>query len=224
MKNIQLNPASYATLVFDCDGVLLDSNKVKTQAFYQAALPYGEIAAQALADYHVANGGVSRYKKFSYFLEHIVTKHIEGVTLENLLDRYAEFVRSGLLSCDVAIGLQELRDNTPNTRWLVVSGGDQAELREIFTQRKLDGLFDGGIFGSPDIKEDILSREQSRTNIIAPALFIGDSKYDYKAASEAKIDFVFMSDWSEVINWEQWCLENEIFALANISNLKNLIT
>lgn len=150
MKNIQLNPASYATLVFDCDGVLLDSNKVKTQAFYQAALPYGEIAAQALADYHVANGGVSRYKKFSYFLEHIVTKHIEGVTLENLLDRYAEFVRSGLLSCDVAIGLQELRDNTPNTRWLVVSGGDQAELREIFTQRKLDGLFDGGIFGSPD--------------------------------------------------------------------------
>ncbi|OUM36990.1 HAD family hydrolase [Pseudomonas putida] len=217
MKNLQLNLSSYATLVFDCDGVLLNSNKVKTQAFYQAALPYGEMAAQALADYHVANGGVSRYKKFSYFLEHIVTEHIEGITLENLLDCYAEHVKSGLLSCDVASGLRELRSETPNTRWLIVSGGDQAELREIFAQRKLDDLFDGGIFGSPDTKEDILSREKNNENISSPALFIGDSKYDYKAASESKIDFVFMSEWTEVANWQQWCIENNISTLRNIS-------
>lgn len=218
MKNIKLDPASYATLVFDCDGVLLDSNKVKTQAFYQAVLPFGEIAAQALADYHVANGGVSRYKKFSYFLENIATEHIEGVTLDNLLNSYAEHVRSGLLSCDVATGLRELREKTPNTRWLIVSGGDQAELREIFAQRGLVDLFDGGIFGSPDIKEDILSREQASANIVFPALFIGDSKYDYKAASEANIDFVFMSDWSEVTNWEQWCLDNGIQSVGKISD------
>ncbi|MFH7588150.1 HAD family hydrolase, partial [Oceanimonas smirnovii] len=58
----------YVTLVFDCDGVVLNSNKVKTEAFYKAALPYGEAAAQAMVDYHVAHGGVSRYKKFAYFL------------------------------------------------------------------------------------------------------------------------------------------------------------
>ncbi|EPN6726158.1 HAD family hydrolase [Pseudomonas sp. GD03817] len=224
MNNPPLHPAFYSTLVFDCDGVLLDSNKVKTQAFYEAALPYGATAAQALADYHVANGGVSRYKKFSYFLENIVHVQVEGVTLENLLDCYAKHVRSGLLSCSVADGLQELRDKTPNTRWLIVSGGDQAELREIFAHRNLDTLFDGGIFGSPDIKEDILAREQGSGNITFPALFIGDSKYDYKAAREAKIDFIFMSDWSEVTNWKEWCMENEIYSLAKISSLNNLRT
>ena len=184
MKNIQLNLASYATLVFDCDGVVLDSNKLKTQAFYQAALPYGELAAQALVDYHLANGGVSRYKKFSYFLEHIVPEHIEGVTLDNLLDCYAEHVRCGLLNCNIAAGLRELRDKIPNTRWLVVSGGDQNELREIFALRELDELFDGGIFGSPDIKEDILAREQGSDNITHPALLLGCLLYTSDAADD----------------------------------------
>lgn len=59
----------YKTLVFDCDRVILNSNKVKTEAFYQSALAYGEQAAQALVEYHIANGGISRYKKFAYFLD-----------------------------------------------------------------------------------------------------------------------------------------------------------
>ncbi|ERT18523.1 HAD family hydrolase [Pseudomonas putida SJ3] len=224
MKSIKSNLGDYATLVFDCDGVLLDSNKVKTQAFYQAALPYGEMAAQALADHHVANGGVSRYKKFSYFLEHIVAQHVEGPTLEQLLHRYAEHVRSGLLSCDIASGIRELRAKTPNTRWLIVSGGDQTELREVFAQRKLAEMFDGGIFGSPDAKEEILAREQRNSNIVSPALFIGDSKYDFKAARESNLDFLFLSDWSEVKNWQQWCHENNIYALGNISSLLETCT
>lgn len=41
----------YRTLVFDCDGVLLNSNMVKTQAFYSTALPYGEKAAKELVDW-----------------------------------------------------------------------------------------------------------------------------------------------------------------------------
>lgn len=219
MKNNLRDLASYTTLVFDCDGVLLDSNKVKTQAFYQAALPYGETAAQALADYHVANGGVSRYKKFAYFLESIVTTHIEGVTLDTLLESYAGYVKSGLLSCEVATGLAELREKTPHVRWLIVSGGDQNELREIFEKRELAAMFDGGIFGSPDAKEEILAREKNNHNIVSPTLFIGDSKYDYKAASGEKIDFLFMSNWSEVENWEAWCKENDICTQPNVSSI-----
>lgn len=224
MTNNELSLDSYATLVFDCDGVVLDSNKVKTQAFYQAALPYGEAAAQALADYHVANGGVSRYKKFAYFLENIATKSIAGVTLDTLLKSYADHVITGLLNCDIATDLVELRERTPNMRWLIVSGGDQSELRSVFDQRGLSALFDGGIFGSPDIKEAILDREQSNGTITSPALFLGDSKYDYKAATGAKIDFVFMSNWSEVENWEQWSLQNNIYVLPRVSSLLGFCT
>jgi len=51
----------YQALVFDCDGVVLNSNKIKTQAFYEATKQFGHESAQALVDYHVANGGISRY-------------------------------------------------------------------------------------------------------------------------------------------------------------------
>lgn len=196
----------YATYIFDCDGVVLNSNKVKTEAFYQATLPYGEAAAQAMVVYHVANGGVSRYKKFAHFLGEIAPSYTEqqGPNLEALLQAYAGHVRDGLFSCEIAPGLKELREKTLHARWLIVSGGDQDELRDVFAQRGIAEFFDGGIFGSPYTKDEILARELASANIQQPALFLGDSKYDYEAACRVGLDFVFLSGWSDVKEWESW--------------------
>lgn len=212
---------NYKTLVFDCDGVILNSNKVKTDAFYKAALPYGEAAAQALVDYHTSHGGISRYKKFALFLEELVPLHakgIEGPGLEELLESYANFVKDGLLNCEVAEGLTELRQALPNTNWLIVSGGDQAELREVFATRGLDKLFNGGIYGSPDTKDEILTRELASENIQHPALFLGDSKYDYQAAHAAGLDFVFLHGWTEVKDWQEWTVKNKIKVVKNLTD------
>lgn len=215
---MKLSISDYKTLVFDCDGVVLNSNKVKTDAFYKAALPYGQEAAEALVHYHVSNGGVSRYKKFAYFLDNVVGKESESA-LRQLLEDYASYVRDGLLSCEKAEGLEELRNRTSDTRWLIVSGGDQMELREIFQQRGIHQWFDGGIFGSPDAKEDILARELAEGNLTKPALFLGDSKYDYKAAQSAHIDFVFLSGWSEVSDWQQWVEKEQITVRSSVNRL-----
>lgn len=214
--------SNYKTLVFDCDGVILNSNKVKTEAFYLASLPYGTKAADELVKYHVSNGGVSRYKKFEYFLEQIVPQFSnvsEGPKLEDLLESYASKVKHGLLNCDVAKGLVELRNETEGIPWLIVSGGDQGELREVFSKRGLNDFFDGGIFGSPDNKEVILNREIVKKNIINPALFLGDSKYDYQASTSAGLDFVFLSAWSEVVNSSEWCDKYSIASHASLNNV-----
>lgn len=208
----------YSTLVFDCDGVVLDSNRVKTEAFYQAALPYGTAAAEALVAHHVANGGISRYAKFAHFLEHIVPG-AQGSDLEALLAAYADAVRSGLMACDMAEGLYDLRAAHPDQSWLIVSGGDQAELREIFAARGLDGLFNGGIFGSPDRKEVILARELADGTITSPALFLGDSTYDHRAATSVGLDFVFVSGWSEVANWPAYVQKHELKSVSKIEDL-----
>lgn len=211
----------YATLVFDCDGVVLNSNRVKTDAFYQAALPYGEAAARALVEHHVAHGGVSRYKKFAYFLEQIVPASAadrQGPDLDGLLQRYADEVHEGLLGCEIARGLEALREQTPHARWLIVSGGDQAELREVFAQRGIAEWFDGGIFGSPDTKNEILARELATANIQQSALFLGDSRYDYQAADAAGLDFVFLSGWSEVADWKEWVQENDLVSVNSVGS------
>lgn len=213
----------YKTLVFDCDGVILNSNYVKTEAFYSATITHGRQAAEAMVQYHVRNGGISRYHKFEYFLRHILGKEPRQDALDFLLASYGSLVRAGLMDCEVAVGLKELRHATPHSRWVVVSGGDQAELRDIFSKRGLDELFDGGIFGSPSDKCKILKRELGINNIQKPAVFIGDSRYDYEAASGAGLDFIFMSGWSEFHGWEDYFRDMECCILSNIDQLAKIL-
>ena len=40
----------YKTWLFDCDGVILDSNKIKTESYYELALPYGKDKADKLIE------------------------------------------------------------------------------------------------------------------------------------------------------------------------------
>lgn len=209
----------YRSIVFDCDGVLLNSNQAKTQAFYQAALAYGETAAQTLVDYHVLHGGISRYQKFAYFLEHIVPQGAQGPGLEELLNHYAEQSHKALLECDLAPGLSELREVTSQANWLIVSGGDQEELRDIFAQRGLADLFDGGIFGSPDVKDAIVQRERAKGNIREPALLAGDSRFDHVAAQSAGLDFVFVSAWTEFADWRDYCQKRQLPRIETIADL-----
>ncbi|MDA0426962.1 HAD family hydrolase [Stutzerimonas frequens] len=213
--------SDYRSLVFDCDGVLLDSNRVKTDAFYQAALPFGESAANALVRYHVANGGVSRYRKFEYFLSEIV-RHEDMEPLNELLSRYAERVREGLLACRVADGLGELRSALPKSNWMIVSGGDQGELREVFEARGLSHYFSGGIFGSPTDKQEILSRELNCGNLVLPAVFLGDSRYDYESAMKFGLDFVFISQWTEFSGWQEYFADQPT-AVVHYESIRSLI-
>ena len=108
------------------------------------------------------------------------------------------------MSCQVVKGLNTLRAQTAGVKWLIASGGDQAELRAVFEARHLSHYFDGGIWGSPRSKIDILTN----TAIEKPALFIGDSKYDHWVSTQLGLEFLFVTDWTDVIDVEQW-LSNE---------------
>ena len=220
-----MNVSSYQTLVFDCDGVLLDSNRVKTEAFRLAAFPYGTTATERLVQHHVENGGVSRYKKFEHFLEKIVPAVMghdgaprDLAACDALLSAYAAAVHEGLRTCAIAEGLEQLREKTPHSRWLVVSGGDQAELRAVFDERGVADYFDGGIYGSPDAKPEILAREIANGNIQHPAIFLGDSQYDYQCAKAAGLGFVFVHGWTEVADWQRFAADEGIVSVARVAD------
>ncbi|MDB4659642.1 HAD hydrolase-like protein [Synechococcus sp. AH-551-C10] len=218
----------FKTLLFDCDGVVLNSNRIKTEAFRTVTLPYGKSASDALVAHHTANGGISRFKKFDYFVDEILpTKQSNYVVndrlalKEKLLAEFAVYVKQALINCEVVEGISDLRKETISARWFIVSGGDQDELREVFNQLNLDHYFDGGIYGSPFTKFDIVEQLRHEGNLEFPALFIGDSRLDHQVADAFNLDFLFVSQWTEFEAWRTYCDDCDIKV---VSDLKLLLT
>ena len=194
---------TYRGFVFDCDGVLLNSNPVKTRAFFEAARPWGEAAATTLVDYHTAHGGISRYQKFDYFFRHILGyEQVPDQEMAKILSRFAGAVRAGMASCEEAPGLRDFLSLLPQgCPRVVISGGDQEELRGIFKARGLDVYFDA-ILGSPVDKDTHLGNILTEGRIDLPAVFFGDAWYDFQVASRHGLDFIFLSGWSELDAWQ----------------------
>ena len=220
---MQIDLKKYKAIVFDCDGVVLDSNIVKTEAYFRTAKNLGasDSEATALVNYHVELGGISRYHKFDYYLKNILKQPVTEEAIQALLDEFSRELEVGLMQCDLAKGLFALREALPDCQWSILSGGDQNELRELFAKRKIAHMFNAGIFGSPDDKHTVLAREKASENLQLPALFLGDSKYDYEAATSAGLDFIFLSDWTEVSDWQDFCKSHKITHLNNIATLLN---
>ena len=215
-----VNFDGYLSIVFDCDGVILDSNSLKSDGFFHATQPYGEDLARAFVEYHRSRGGVSRYAKFEYFLAELKPAERPGPGYDELLERYADYVSKGLRECAVAEGLADLAEQTKHSRWHIVSGGDQAELRTVMVERGIEPYFSGGIFGSPDTKTEILRREIANGNIRLPAIFLGDSRLDWEAAEAMNLDFIFLSDMTEFSEWRSWVNAE---AIDHVPNLKALL-
>jgi phosphoglycolate phosphatase-like HAD superfamily hydrolase len=209
----------FKSILFDCDGVILNSNKIKTQAFFDAVIVYGLTSADALVKYHIDNGGVSRYQKIEYFFNTILGRQPDDHEVDIVLSKYALIVRSELAKCEIVSELFELRKLYSDAKWFVVSGGDQMELREIFKERGLFNVFDGGIYGSPDSKDLIFERELQSGNVILPAVFVGDSKYDYESSNRAGIDFIFASYWTDFKDYRDYFSGKSVLIIKNMADL-----
>ena len=154
----------YNTIIFDCDGVILNSNFKKIEAYRNAALEYGASSVQAeeLVNHHIELTGISRYIKFKYFLKEIMSEKITDEAMKKLVNYLNEQVLELLKDCEVTSGLRELKNKTKDTSWMVASGGDQKELRYLFKKNKIDFFFSEGIYGSPSSKHEIIEKKNKK--------------------------------------------------------------
>jgi phosphoglycolate phosphatase-like HAD superfamily hydrolase len=207
--------------VFDCDGVILNSNGVKREAMYRSAFQYGSNNAKRLVEYHVSNGGIGRDIKFHWFLREVVGIN-EGLeeAFFDLKREYTKNIWDGLLACEVSPGIHETlaRLRKEGVSLFVVSGADQDELREILRERQLGSMFDG-IYGAPDTKDEILTRELYAGKMDKSSVFLGDSHYDYEASRRAGLDFIFIHGWTEVVDWQRFVADKGIVSAAHVANV-----
>ena len=206
---------NYSHLFFDCDGVILNSNKIKTDAFYKLALNFGELQAQKLVNHHLENGGISRYEKIKFFQKNIL-KNTNIKLYQELVDNYGKILKEKLIKAEISKGVFKIKQFFPNSKITVVSGSDQNELRWLFKEKRIDHLFNNGIFGSPKNKIEILEEIFSGFKGEEKSIFIGDSKYDFEVSKFFKIDFAFISEWSDLSDWTKFAKINKIKTFKDI--------
>jgi len=210
---------NYDVYIFDCDGVILDSNNLKSEAFSEALKGEPRDKIDALIEYHKINGGISRYEKFKYFYEVIHPSTDKEDKCRKAILRFGRIVSERLKVACLIPGVEDFLDNSKSlSKALYVnSGGDEKELRKLFKERNISKYFKE-IYGSPFSKEKNLEKILSSSGENTRFLFFGDSKSDYQAANSFEIDFVYISGVSEWQNPKG----KFIFTSSNFVDLINL--
>ena len=129
-------------LVFDCDGVILDSVPVKTRAFARLAEPFGPEARDRFVMYHTVHGGVSRYKKFEWFFREVLGREISQEESTQWGRRFAEYALDEVRRCPLIPGVRDVLESWHGRLPLYVcSGAPEEELRLVLHERRLEGRY-----------------------------------------------------------------------------------
>ena len=210
----------YQSFIFDCDGVILDSNKIKSEAFARLAQPYGNSAVEALTKFHIENGGVSRFEKVRFLVGDVLGQPENAALVQQLVLQYGLIVREQLMDCAMCDGVVEFLEAVASAGkdMHVVSGGLESELRDVFKIRSLDKYF-SSICGSPRTKGEIMQDLLGRAKLPLPALFFGDSKLDHATAKCFGCDFVFISRYTDLVNWGVFVEMNGLTSLLDFRSI-----
>jgi len=211
----------YKSVIFDCDGVILQSNEIKTNAFRHALKNEPVELVDEFIDYHKVNGGISRYVKFEYYYRDIKRDHEYKSKVKITTERYGEIVLDKLMNADFVPGVIEtiLYLNDMGIKCFVVSGGDQNELHKIFMSRNIFDKFEK-IYGSPVTKKEHVLTMTQLGLLGYPAIFFGDAYSDMDAALSNEIDFCFVSQFSDWVDGDRVVKD---FGSKVINNFEDLM-
>lgn len=177
-------------IFFDFDGVILDSVGCKSVAFEKLYMKYGKEVSNKVKEFHINNGGISRFEKFRYWHKEYLEIELDQNGINQLADDFSEIVFENVINSPKIQGINEfIKQNHNKYNCWIITGTPTEEIIRIL--KKINFLkYFKGFYGSPKkktywtekiIKENKLNRNQT--------LFLGDTITDYEAAKFSKINF-----------------------------------
>lgn len=178
-------------IIFDFDGVLVESVNIKTKAFAKLFESKGSDIVKMVIDYHLSNLGISRFEKFRYIYKKILKMPLTNTDFDLLCQRFSGLVSKETIMAPYVKGAKEFLENHASRyRCFILSAIPQEEIDEIVRQRGI-GRFFIGIYGAPLEKSKAI-RDIINKDGLAPidVLCVGDSLTEYNAAKENSVNFV----------------------------------
>lgn len=179
------------TILFDFDGVILDSMKIKGDGFVELFKGYPESAIKQLESYHYTNGGISRFEKIRYFFNTVLKKEILEEDVQDLAKKFSMIIEKNLYNKDNLIedSVDFIKKNYQNYTFHIVSAAENNELNKLCQYLNLLGYFIT-VEGSPTKKtilvKNIIDKYHYNKN---ETILIGDSLSDFETANENELAF-----------------------------------
>ena len=177
-------------IILDFDGVILESVSVKTEAF-RTLFSFVPEHVEEIVQFHIENGGMSRYDKFRYIYKNIIGQELTQQKFNELSDIFSRIVFNEVIKASFVPGAHEFLETYHSKIPLyVVSATPEEELIQIIHKRGLSSYF-RKVFGAPRKKteciRDIIKHTGCPKKFI---IFIGDAKNDFEAARSAGVRFI----------------------------------
>jgi phosphoglycolate phosphatase-like HAD superfamily hydrolase len=178
-------------LVLDFDGVLVESNGIKTAAFRDVFARFPEHQSRMLA-FHEEHVSLSRYAKFEYLVGTLLGRPGDDALVAELAADFSRRVVERVATCVEVPGAHEfLAEFAARVPTYLASVTPDAELREILDRRGLRRWF-ADVFGfPPQSKRAAVESVIERHGVDrAHVMLIGDSQGDLEVAREAGVQFI----------------------------------
>jgi HAD superfamily hydrolase (TIGR01549 family) len=207
-------------IVFDFDGVILESVDIKTRAFKDIFKEYPE-ELDCIVNHHLNHVGISRIEKFKTIYQDFLKKPITQSEIDRLNGDFANFVYKEILDCPFVLGADQfLEAYHQKYKMFVASGTLEDEVRDIVGKRGL-GEFFQGVYGSPKTKAEIGKAILEKWSFAASdVVFVGDAIADYNGAREVGIPFVGRVPFGEVNPFPS---EGVVGIIENLAELEGVL-
>ncbi len=182
--------AHFDAVIFDFDGVIVESTDIKTAAFRAlfADHPDHVDAVEAL---HRRHEGVNRTIKFEMIFRDILRRPLDAATQAALARRYGELVVDQVVACPAVAGAPEVLESLGrHVPLALVSSTPHGELEQIVARRDLARYF-RAVRGAPPAKTvaigDVIATSGWSADRVA---MVGDTIADREAALANGLRFI----------------------------------
>ena len=196
-------------IIFDFDGVLVESAEIKTEAFRELFNQYS-LEINKIVEYHEKNMGISRYVKFRHIYNDILNRSISPQEEEELGRKFSQIVMEKILRAPLAPGtIKYLEEHYQKYPFFIASGTPEEELHFIVVEKGLSKYFKE-THGTPKKKNEIITDIQNRYKWKPEeVLFVGDAETDLMAARESGTKFVArMASWRNKTFDCSYCIDD----------------
>lgn len=179
-------------IIFDFDGLLVDSVRVKQDCFTKISENYGYRYSDVVASISVQKKVWTR----NDFFREISKMSNMKIDFESIKKEFDIMCFDAIICADREDNLQFYRDKSDDY-WALVSATPEVELKKIVGHFQWSKYFQSGIYGAPSSKvENIIPILKKFKNESNQCYMLGDTVTDFDVSKKLSLDFAWISRWS----------------------------